>query len=137
MREGSNRSLAPARRAIAISPNVFWPSIVFRKEAATFPVTKSQTISPAVRPVHQRNVASTQCNILLEIERLTRGKAVREVSLQLRCGEILGLAGLVGSGRSEVVRMIFGADRPDRGRMRLAGAEFAPNSPQPCSVAAR
>jgi ABC-type sugar transport system ATPase subunit len=51
------------------------------------------------------------------------------VSLQLRRGEVLGLAGLVGSGRSELVRMIFGADRPDYGRMRLAGAPFAPNSP--------
>jgi ribose transport system ATP-binding protein len=51
------------------------------------------------------------------------------VSLQLRRGEVLGLAGLVGSGRSELVRMIFGADRPDYGRMRLAGAAFAPNSP--------
>jgi ribose transport system ATP-binding protein len=91
--------------------------------------------TPAAASTLDRAVDSR--DILLEIERLTRGKAVREVSLQLRCGEILGLAGLVGSGRSEVVRMIFGADRPDRGRMRLAGAEFAPNSPQLCSVAAR
>src|SRR5260370_5764473 len=68
-------------------------------------------------------------DVLLEVERLARGKAVRDVSLELRRGEVLGLAGLVGSGRSELVRMIFGADRPDYGRMRLAGAAFAPNSP--------
>jgi ribose transport system ATP-binding protein len=83
--------------------------------------------APAATPALDR-VVDTR-DVLLEVERLARGKAVRDVSLQLRRGEVLGLAGLVGSGRSELVRMIFGADRPDYGRMRLAGAPFAPNSP--------
>jgi ribose transport system ATP-binding protein len=83
--------------------------------------------APAATPTLDR-VVDTR-DVLLEVERLARGKAVRDVSLQLRRGEVLGLAGLVGSGRSERVRMIFCADRPDYGRMRLAGAAFAPNSP--------
>jgi ABC-type sugar transport system ATPase subunit len=83
--------------------------------------------APVAVPASDRAVDTR--DVLLEIEGLARGNAVRGVDLQLRRGEILGLAGLVGSGRSEVVRMIFGADRPDRGRMRLAGAPFAPNSP--------
>jgi ribose transport system ATP-binding protein/rhamnose transport system ATP-binding protein len=69
-------------------------------------------------------------DVLLEVEQLARGNAVRGVSFKLRRGEVLGLAGLVGSGRSEVVRMIFGADRPDSGRMHLMGTAFAPGSPR-------
>ena len=44
-------------------------------------------------------------------------------------GEVLGLGGLVGAGRSELVRLIFGADRPDGGTMTLDGRPFAPRSP--------
>ncbi len=83
--------------------------------------------APAAIPTPDHAVDTR--DVLLEIEGLARANAVRGVSLQLRRGEILGLAGLVGSGRSELVRMIFGADRPEGGRMRLAGAAFAPNSP--------
>lgn len=65
---------------------------------------------------------------LLQVRGLTRGKVVRDVSFSVRRGEVLGLAGLVGAGRSELARMIFGADRPDRGQMTLAGKDFSPRS---------
>jgi len=45
------------------------------------------------------------------------------VSFDVRAGEIVGLAGLLGSGRSETARVVFGADRADGGRVTLAGAE--------------
>jgi ribose transport system ATP-binding protein len=45
---------------------------------------------------------------------------VRDVSFEVRRGEILGLSGVVGSGRTETLRAIFGADRPDGGRVSLA-----------------
>jgi ribose transport system ATP-binding protein len=47
---------------------------------------------------------------------------VQDVNLDVRAGEIVGLAGLLGSGRTESVRVIFGADRAERGRVALAGA---------------
>lgn len=50
---------------------------------------------------------------------LGRGTAVQDVSLELRAGEIFGIAGLVGSGRTELVRLLFGADRADRGSITL------------------
>jgi ribose transport system ATP-binding protein len=50
---------------------------------------------------------------------LGRAKAVCDVSLDLRAGEIMGLAGLVGSGRTELLRLLFGADRADRGEIVL------------------
>lgn len=67
--------------------------------------------------------------VVLETRQLGRGSAVRDVSLQLRAGEVLGLAGLVGAGRSELARLIFGADRPDRGTMLLDGMPWRPSGP--------
>jgi ABC-type sugar transport system ATPase subunit len=61
---------------------------------------------------------------------LTRAGALGDVSLEIRRGEILGLAGLVGSGRSEVARAIFGADRLDAGEMELEGKPVRPSSPR-------
>jgi rhamnose transport system ATP-binding protein len=59
--------------------------------------------------------------VVLEAEGLSRAGAVEDVSLSVRRGEILGLAGLVGSGRSEVARLLFGADRLDAGELRVDG----------------
>ena len=52
---------------------------------------------------------------------LTRGRAVRDVSFTLRRGEIIGFAGLVGAGRTEVARAVFGADRADAADVRVHG----------------
>jgi ribose transport system ATP-binding protein len=64
----------------------------------------------------------------LRVERLCAGDRVREVSFAVRCGEILGLAGLVGSGRTETLRVIFGADRRD------CGAVFVGDCPAPANL---
>ena len=55
---------------------------------------------------------------LLEVAGLGRGQAVRDASFSVRGGEIFGIAGLIGSGRTELLRLIFGADRADRGGVR-------------------
>src|ERR1017187_9798734 len=55
----------------------------------------------------------------LRVDRLRAGDRVRDVSFQVRCGEILGLAGLIGSGRTETLRAIFGADKKDGGEIWL------------------
>jgi ribose transport system ATP-binding protein len=56
-------------------------------------------------------------SIALRVDGLTRGNAVRDVSFEVHRGEILGLSGLVGSGRTETLRAIVGADTPDAGRV--------------------
>jgi ABC-type sugar transport system ATPase subunit len=66
----------------------------------------------------------------LAVEGLTRGTAFTDVSFQLRKGEILGLAGLVGAGRSEVARAIIGADPLDSGLVRLDGNVRRISSPR-------
>ncbi len=66
----------------------------------------------------------------LEVSHLTRGRAVRDVSFSVRHGEILALTGLVGAGRTETVRLIFGADPREAGEIRLDGNVLAIHSPQ-------
>jgi ribose transport system ATP-binding protein len=67
--------------------------------------------------------------IALEVRGLNRGRMVRDVSFSLRRGEILGFAGLVGAGRTEVARAIFGADRLDSGEIYIQGKRVQINSP--------
>jgi ribose transport system ATP-binding protein len=55
---------------------------------------------------------------LLRVKHLTRGNVVRDVSFDLHAGEVMGLAGLVGSGRTELLRLIYGADRKDSGHLQ-------------------
>ena len=57
------------------------------------------------------------------------GPGFGRVSFDVRAGEILGIAGLVGSGRSEALAAIYGASRRSRGEVRLFGQAFAPSSP--------
>ena len=59
--------------------------------------------------------------IRLKVEGLTRGQTVKNVSFELRAGEVLGMAGLVGSGRTETARLLFGADKADAGSIFLNG----------------
>ena len=58
---------------------------------------------------------------VLEVAHLCRGDRVHDCSLTLSRGEVVGISGLVGAGRTELVRAIFGADRPDRGRVSVRG----------------
>jgi ribose transport system ATP-binding protein len=67
---------------------------------------------------------------ILKVEGLTRHGVFAKVSFGVREGEILGLAGLVGSGRTEVARAIFGADALDAGRIWLEGRALAIGSPR-------
>ena len=66
---------------------------------------------------------------VLGVERLTREGVFTDISLQVRAGEIVALAGLVGSGRSEVARAIFGIDRYDAGSVTLRGQKLRKASP--------
>ncbi|MGH3836644.1 MAG: sugar ABC transporter ATP-binding protein, partial [Pseudonocardiaceae bacterium] len=59
--------------------------------------------------------------VLLKVDRLTRAGVFSEVSFEVRAGEVVGVAGLVGAGRTEVVRAVFGIDRYDSGRVQIAG----------------
>jgi ribose transport system ATP-binding protein len=66
--------------------------------------------------------------VVLEVDGL-RGPRLRGVSLRARAGEILGIAGLVGCGRSELIRMLAGAQSPDAGEIRLDARPYRPRGP--------
>ena len=66
--------------------------------------------------------------VLLEVSGLSQPKLLRDISFQLHAGEIVGFAGIVGSGRTELARAIFGAD-PSSGEMRIEGKPYKPHSP--------
>jgi ribose transport system ATP-binding protein len=66
---------------------------------------------------------------LLAVENLAAGRKVRDVTLDIRSGEIVGLAGLLGSGRTETARVVFGADRAEAGRVTFAGSSDAMAEP--------
>jgi ribose transport system ATP-binding protein len=67
--------------------------------------------------------------VVLSVKNLNRGNAIRDVSFDLKKGEILGFAGLVGAGRTEVARAIFGADPIDSGEIYVQGKKVQIKSP--------
>ena len=73
--------------------------------------------------------ASVAREPLLSARSLAHGARLRNATLDVRRGEIIGLAGLLGSGRTETARAIFGATPSDSGHMLLRDAPFAPRSP--------
>ena len=68
-------------------------------------------------------------SVVLTVDGLTRDGVFHDISFEVRQGEIVALAGLVGAGRSEVVRAIFGIDRHDAGTVTMAGRPLANGSP--------
>jgi ribose transport system ATP-binding protein len=71
---------------------------------------------------------------LLEARNLNAGERVRDVSFSLRPGEILGLAGLMGSGRTELARVLFGIDKLESGEIHLRGSKVTIANPQQAIV---
>lgn len=79
-------------------------------------------------PKEKSNVAK-DAPIVLKVENLNVNKTVRNVSFELRKGEILGFSGLMGSGRTETARAVFGADKKDSGTIYINGQKIDIKSP--------
>lgn len=77
----------------------------------------------------ERHVPDADAPVVLEADRLCT-RALRDFSMQVRAGEIVGLAGLMGSGRSEALRALFGADELTSGVLRVDGRQVAFASPR-------
>jgi ribose transport system ATP-binding protein len=69
-------------------------------------------------------------DVVLKVENLNAGNMVKNVSFEVHAGEILGFSGLVGAGRTETMRSIFGADRLDSGRIFLNGKQITISRPR-------
>lgn len=68
--------------------------------------------------------------VVVRVRNVSRGRKVRDVSFSVRAGEVVGLGGLVGSGRTEVARLVFGADKMDSGTVELNGKPLHLSSPR-------
>ncbi|PZO80918.1 MAG: sugar ABC transporter ATP-binding protein [Mesorhizobium amorphae] len=69
-------------------------------------------------------------DVVLEVSGLSRGRAVRDASFTLHRGEVLGISGLVGAGRTELLRLLAGVDQPDAGEIRLEGKPLRLGNPR-------
>jgi ABC-type sugar transport system ATPase subunit len=112
MRNGRLIRTAPASQE---TPETLVAAMIGRELSLEFP---PKQLPPADAPV------------VLEARGLTRGRELQSVSLTVRAGEIVGLAGLVGSGRTEVARAIFGADSLDEGQVLFEGAPVTVKGPR-------
>lgn len=77
----------------------------------------------------EESSVKTDAPVVLEVRNLNMGKEVKNVSFKLYRGEILGFAGLMGAGRTEVVRAIYGADQKDSGQIIINGKETVIKTP--------
>jgi ribose transport system ATP-binding protein len=68
--------------------------------------------------------------VVLKVENLNAGKMVQNVSFELKKGEILGFSGLMGAGRTETARALFGADKKESGNIYINGKKIEINTPQ-------
>lgn len=90
----------------------------------------SQMVGREMNSFQRENRYADLSRTVLEVEHLTWGKKVRDISFALHKGEILGLFGIVGSGRTETARLIFGLEKKDAGTIRIHGEESRINSPK-------
>jgi ribose transport system ATP-binding protein len=69
-------------------------------------------------------------DVLLEVKNLSREGVLHDISFQVRAGEVVGIAGIVGAGRTELARAIFGADAPDAGEVWVGGERIRRGNPR-------
>ncbi len=101
----------------------------------TSEVTKQQIINMMVgrviyEPPKARSTVLPDAPVVLQVDKLNAGKLVRDVSFQLRKGEILGFSGLIGAGRTETARALFGADEIQSGTIEINGVRTQIRSPR-------
>jgi len=99
-----------------VSPEQIVEAIVGRKAAAHL--------------VHKSRSDKIFKEVVLDVKNLSSGPKLQDVSLQVRRGEILGLAGLMGSGRTELVNTLFGILKPTSGTISINGKQIAISSPK-------
>jgi ribose transport system ATP-binding protein len=101
----------------------------------TSEVTKAQIINMMVgrviyEPPKSKSNVAADAPVVLRVNKLNAGALVRDVSFELHQGEILGVSGLMGSGRTETARAIFGADEVQSGTIEVRGRRVVIRSPE-------
>lgn len=101
--------------------------------------TEDFTVDQLISKMVGRNIdtlypkrASRPADVVLEVDRICKPGVVQNISFTLRRGEVLGISGLMGSGRTELARILFGLDAIDRGEIRIKGQKLASPTPRQC-----
>jgi rhamnose transport system ATP-binding protein len=99
--------------------------------------TAGATVDGIVRQMVGRDIAqlfpkedAPIGEVVLRVDGLSRAGVFSDITFEVRSGEIVGLAGLVGAGRTEVARAVFGIDAYDAGTVEIGGVRLAPGNPQ-------
>jgi len=79
---------------------------------------------------HVTHHSHATSRVMMQVNGLSRGKAVQDASFDLHAGEVVGIAGLVGAGRTELLRLISGVDRADSGTVEVEGAVLPQAGPR-------
>jgi ribose transport system ATP-binding protein len=90
----------------------------------------AQMVGREIYESHHPHGDTSKNEVVLEVKKLNRGRAVRDVSFELHKGEILGFAGLLGAGRTETMRLIFGADVMESGDVFVKGKRVVIKQPR-------
>ena len=105
------------------------------KSVATLPIPATAE-SEVVAKMVGRELAATEHHShckndeILQVKGLGRGRHVIDVSLHVKRGEVVGISGLVGAGRTELMRLIAGIDKPETGHITVNGHTLPPNDPR-------
>ncbi|NPV81143.1 MAG: sugar ABC transporter ATP-binding protein [Firmicutes bacterium] len=97
---------------------------------ATIDKIISMMVGREIYATSRADLESGGQEVVLEVRNLNRGRVIKDVSFRLRKGEILGFAGLMGAGRTEVARAVFGADPIDSGEVYVRGRKIDIKSPR-------
>jgi len=90
----------------------------------------SMMVGRSLKDFYKHEVSETKTDRFLVVKEMSDGKRVKGISFQAAAGEILAFAGLVGSGRTELARLIFGADKGNSGQVWIDGQQLPIRSPQ-------
>jgi ribose transport system ATP-binding protein len=107
-------------------------SVIETRAAAAFPqddIIRAMVGRPVDAHFPELPAVATDAPVVLDVRHVVRTPVVNDVSFTVRAGEIVGLAGLVGAGRTEIVRAIAGADRIGGGSLRIGGSEVRLRNP--------
>lgn len=96
------------------------------RASATHDALVRMMVGRSVESIDPKHPSKSAGTIALEVKSLSRRSAFADINFAVRKGEIVGLAGLVGAGRSEIARAIFGLDRYDGGSISLDGESLTP-----------
>lgn len=99
------------------------------KEATSGKIV-SMMVGRDIKDLYPPKAKNRNGKTILQVSGVSRKAKFADISFELKAGEILGLYGLVGSGRTELALSLVGADRLDSGTMLLEGSPFAPRSPR-------